>query len=352
MIGHYLTKHLNNHESMKPQDVVKLCYQAAYGAEHLLKDSAAAEDYFYKEYEQAEPRDGDLFEELSPEVCRIDLAVWKEKGLPAEWLFRMFLYSAALFVKRDGVMEQYLETAGAVLEAADASFSKEEWEAYLRSYKEAGMPSVHHSEAYRAKERPEYRVVSSRCLCVLPILFSAAEYLGKKEPVVIALDGRAAAGKTTRAGMLQMILGGEQIHMDDFFLPPALRTLERLSEPGGNVHYERFEEEVLPFVDKKTSGTYQVFDCGIMGVSGKRTIGTSPWRIVEGSYSHHPRFGDYADIRVFCDVDEEEQMRRILIRNGEKMAEMFRTRWIPMEETYFKEYSIREKADLIVENGR
>ena len=34
--------------------------------------------------------------------------------------------------------------------------------------------------------------------------------------------------------------------MDDFFLPPALRTPERRSEPGGNVHYERFLTEVLP----------------------------------------------------------------------------------------------------------
>ena len=32
--------------------------------------------------------------------------------------------------------------------------------------------------------------------------------------------------------------------MDDFFLPMELRTAERLEEPGGNVHYERFSAEV------------------------------------------------------------------------------------------------------------
>jgi uridine kinase len=85
-----------------------------------------------------------------------------------------------------------------------------------------------------------------------------------------------------------------------------------------------------------------------MEIAGEKRISESEWRIVEGSYSHHPKFGDYADLRVFCSVPEDEQMRRILARNGEKMAEMFREKWIPMEESYFKAYGIREKADLLI----
>jgi hypothetical protein len=69
---------------------------------------------------------------------------------------------------------------------------------------------------------------------------------------------------------------------------------------------------------------------------------------VEGSYAHHPRFADYADLRVFSTVDETEQMSRILSRNGERMAEMFRTRWIPMEEAYFHHFGIREMADIVL----
>ena len=63
---------------------------------------------------------------------------------------------------------------------------------------------------------------------------------------VIALDGRAAAGKSTLAAALAETLQAAVIHMDDFFLPPALRTPQRLDRPGGNIHYERFAEEVLP----------------------------------------------------------------------------------------------------------
>ena len=80
----------------------------------------------------------------------------------------------------------------------------------------------------------------------------------------------------------------------------------------------------------------------------ERKIGTAPVRIVEGSYSQHPLFGDYADVRVFSHIEGEEQMARILKRNGERMAEMFRARWIPMEENYFAAFSIAEKEDILM----
>jgi hypothetical protein len=41
-------------------------------------------------------------------------------------------------------------------------------------------------------------------------------------------------------------------------------------------------------------------------------------------------------------------MERILIRNGEEMAEIFRSRWIPLEEEYFSTYKIAQTADVKV----
>ena len=137
--------------------------------------------------------------------------------------------------------------------------------------------------------------------------------------------------------------------MDDFFLPAELRTAERLAESGGNIHYERFRAEVLPYLKKEESFSYRRFDCGIMNYGGSRLVKDSSWRIVEGSYSCHPAFGDYMDCRVFCDISPNEQRKRIIKRNGPEMAEVFFTRWIPMEEQYFKTGRIKEKADVIIE---
>lgn len=344
----YLTEQIKKHPSIMPQDIAKACYQAAMGAEHLLSDTTAAKRYFDAEFEATVPRRGELFECLSDDICRVDLGAWKMTGMPREWLFNMFVGTAT--VPRGGreILEEYLAEAETVLESAYVDFSAEEFHGFLKKYRAAGLPSIHHSEVYRQNESPAYRIVDREFLHCLPILELAKEIENTGEVKVIAIDGRAASGKTTLSGKLSRILGAEIIRMDDFFLPPSCRTPERLAEAGGNIHYERFCDEVLPKVKEKNAFSYGVFDCGIMEISGKREIVGSEWRIVEGSYSHHPRFGEYADLRVFCSVSKEEQMRRILVRNGEKWAEIFRERWIPMEEKYFEVFKIRESADILM----
>ena len=169
-----------------------------------------------------------------------------------------------------------------------------------------------------------------------------------KRPFVIAIDGRAASGKSTLAEQLSELLGADVIHMDDFFLPTELRSEERLTEPGGNVHYERFCEEVLPYLNSPEVFSYRIFDCSRMDYNGARGISNTQIRIVEGSYSHHPKFGKYADLFVFSDVDAEEQLRRIRVRNGEEKAQIFAKKWIPMEERYFAAFGTKTHAGAVV----
>lgn len=167
---------------------------------------------------------------------------------------------------------------------------------------------------------------------------------------VIAIDGRCASGKTTFAGMLADRMGAGVIHMDDFFLPMSLRTDKRLSEPGGNVHYERFCKEVLPCIKKPDGFTYRRFDCSRMELSGERIVAASNIRVVEGAYSCHPAFGYYADVRIFLDVAEDEQARRIAHRNGAEALVVFKQRWIPMEESYFTAFGVMKQADFVIKS--
>ena len=64
-------------------------------------------------------------------------------------------------------------------------------------------------------------------------------------PLVVAIDGRCASGKSTLAAKLQQGLHCPVFSLDDFFLRPQQRTPQRLAQPGGNVDYERFRQEVL-----------------------------------------------------------------------------------------------------------
>jgi len=338
----YLEEQLYNHPSAEPQDVLKLCYQAAFGAEHLLQDAEKAAAYLQAEYDEVTAADIPLYEPVSADIVRVNLASWKFHGFPAEWLFRMMAHSAVEKQGGEPLFRELLQKAETVVPFPAA------WKKYAEEYLKGDFSPVHHSEAYRQAEHPAYRIIGSHFVKLFPILQKAAEVLKKKEICVIAIDGRAASGKTTLAGKLKIVLEADVIEMDDFFLPLSLRTAERLAEAGGNIHYERFLKEVLPHLSKPEPFSYRVFSCSVMDFDGEATIGTAPVRIVEGSYSHHPLFGDHADVKVFSTVEEEEQMRRILKRNGNEMAEMFRTRWIPMEEKYFKAFAVAEKADILM----
>ena len=343
----YLIEQAKKHPSMQPSDVAKMCYQSALGAEHLLLDIERARAYFDMEYASVEPREGEIFECLSDNVCRIDLGAWKNSGLPSEYLFRMFVASASISQDGREKLVECIESVELCLGELNLSFSLDDWKAFLEKYRELGMPAIHHSDIYRNAEKPAYRIVDRKFTKIIELLKRFNEISGEKTRV-LAIDGRAAAGKTTLASLLQVALDAEVVHVDDFFLPPALRTPERLAEAGGNIHYERFIKEVIPFVGGDEGFSYGKFDCSVMSMNGEREIKPSKWRIVEGSYSCHPKFGRYADLTVFCSVSPEKQMERILARNGEWFAEKFKNEWIPMEERYFEAFNIREEADTVI----
>ena len=80
---------------------------------------------------------------------------------------------------------------------------------------------------------------------------------------IIALDGRCGSGKTTFAAMLKRIFDCNVFHMDDFFLPQEMKTEERLSEPGGNVHYERVLQEVILPLSRGEAVQLIPFNCSV-----------------------------------------------------------------------------------------
>lgn len=165
-------------------------------------------------------------------------------------------------------------------------------------------------------------------------------------PLVIAIDGRCGAGKTTLAQNLSQELSCSVIHLDHFFLRPQQRTPERLKQAGGNFDRERFLSEVIPFLRQNQPFSYRPFDCKTQTLSEPVMVKPDNLVIVEGFYCCHPSLFPFYDLTIFLDVCPQEQIRRITCRNGENMAQIFQTRWIPMEEAYFSAFSIQQKCDL------
>lgn len=155
-------------------------------------------------------------------------------------------------------------------------------------------------------------------------------------PLIIAIDGRAAAGKTTLAAALAQLLDLSLFHMDDFYLPPERRTEERFAKAGGNIDFERFRKDVLLPLRAAEPFSYQALIPHEWSYSEARHISKTDMVIVEGAYALHEALRDFyrADLSFFIDVDSALQLERILLRNGEAAVQQFVERWIPYEEKY------------------
>lgn len=169
---------------------------------------------------------------------------------------------------------------------------------------------------------------------------------GSDMPVLIAIDGRCGSGKTTLADRLSQKFSCPVVHMDDFFLRPEQRTEERYEKAGENIDHERFLKEVLLPLKQGKAARFRPFDCALGRLGAPKEVSGS-LIIVEGSYSCHPNLWSQYDFRVFCDVDSATQLERIIKREGPQKAQIYESRWIPLEEKYFAEFDIYQRCDMV-----
>lgn len=340
---------------MQPQDVVKLVYQHVFGNGHMVSSREDSLDFLKKEYETVKfAHAGEdwsqipFTEDIGNWYTRVNLlAVKDEEQLIS--LNDAFVASAEL---SGGSQEYFLSRLYFLRELASYGmfeFDEEDMAAYLEQYEKEGYPMVSHSGRYKEFYDPAYRVVDARYIRLLPLITRIRGLMKEKDKVIIALDGKAASGKSTAAYLLSLIFDASVIHMDDFFLPPEKRTRERYQEPGGNVHYERFRDEVARYIKKKEDFSFRRFDCSIMDYGAKVEVEAKPLMIVEGAYSQHIEYRSMYDLKVFFDVDDAVQRELIYQRDGAEMLEMFENVWIPLENMYFEHSEIKDKSDIVVE---
>lgn len=340
---------------MQPQDVVKLVYQHVFGNGHMVSSRENSLDFLKKEYETVKfAHAGEdwsqvpFTEDIGNWYTRVNLLALKDE----EQLISLndaFVASAEL---SGGSQEYFLSRLYFLRELASYGmfeFDEEDMAAYLEQYEKEGYPMVSHSGRYKEFYDPAYRVVDARYIRLFGLITKIRHLMNEKDKVIIALDGKAASGKSTAAYLLSLIFDASVIHMDDFFLPPEKRTRERYLEPGGNVHYERFRDEVARYIKKKEDFSFRRFDCSIMDYGAKVEIEAKPLMIVEGAYSQHIEFRSMYDLKVFFDVDDAVQRELIYQRDGAEMLEMFENVWIPLENKYFEHSEIKDKSDIVVE---
>ncbi len=176
-------------------------------------------------------------------------------------------------------------------------------------------------------------------------LFGKMEELrGTYNAFAVAIDGMAGAGKTTLAAYLSKKYGAPVVHLDDFRLPPAERPKGWETIPGGDVDFERFEEEIVaPWMEKRPL-VYTTVDPVMGEMLDRRALPDGQMFLFEGTYIMHPMIRDFFDLRLFVRVGAEEQARRLAAAKVRAGALPTETR-LDLERAYFDAYMTEALAD-------
>jgi len=162
---------------------------------------------------------------------------------------------------------------------------------------------------------------------------------------IIAIDGHIGSGKSTISELLKEHYKGNLFHMDDFYLPLPMRSKERFSIPGGNIHSERLLEEVFIPIKNSLPVCYRPFNPQTKEIERGVELAFSKINIVEGSYSLQQGLYDHYDFRILMSVSSEEQLNRIERREVADKVLEFKEQWIPLEKRYFQTVNL-EAVDL------
>ncbi|WP_424889048.1 uridine kinase family protein [Streptomyces sp. XH2] len=172
------------------------------------------------------------------------------------------------------------------------------------------------------------------------------------DTALVALDGRAGAGKTTLATILAEHLGGPQratvIHGDDYLLPrslPERLAMDTVAGYAGYFDWPRLRDHVLMPLSGRPPADR---------ASRPATVGTVPRGkivIVEGVQTARPELAAYYDLRFFVDTSADLCLRRLHDRGRTPEWEAWITRWRAVEEYYLTTTHLHTRVDLTVHDG-
>ena len=342
-----LLKHYKDYPELQMQDIFKYLYQSSFGCEHLISSLERVTDYIANEYSDIRFEGDKTIEQLDGNYSRVYLS-YLNNGLSVDTFGKLFFYSAKK--ETDGLanLENKLEIPKKLVREGKLPFSVNEFENAVNEWKNNGYSAVHHSDIFREKYKPAYRLIANEYIPFLP-LFAELDKRLSVGNVRIAIEGGSASGKTTLSKILEKIYDCTVFHMDDFFLQPHQRTAERFAEVGGNVDRERFSKEVLQPLKNGETVNYRRFNCKSMQIEAGVQITPKKLTVIEGAYSMHSDLARFYDYAIFLDITEDLQRKRIGKRNTPELAKRFFNEWIPLEKVYFERMNVKERCDMIIE---
>ena len=169
--------------------------------------------------------------------------------------------------------------------------------------------------------------------------------------MLATMDGPCATGKTTLAAGLADAFGAAVIHTDDFVIPHAQKTAERLAVPGGNCDVDRLAREVVAPWKMGGPVIYRKYDFRNDRLAPEERLPDCRILILEGSYCNLPAIREYADIRFFVTAPWKTRLERLRKRESPRSLQMFHDRWIPLEDRYFEAFGLPDGECVVLDGS-
>jgi uridine kinase len=158
---------------------------------------------------------------------------------------------------------------------------------------------------------------------------------------LIAIDGRAGAGKTTLAASFYEELSADKtvavIHMDDLYDGWENALSERLTQTL---------ESIVKSHQSKVAFEIDIFNWQSMSFDSKRVIHPIDVLILEGVGAGQKVVRDAGATLYWLDIDAEVGIQRVLNRDGNQIASQMK-QWQIAQEIHFLRDKTRENAEHI-----
>jgi uridine kinase len=189
-------------------------------------------------------------------------------------------------------------------------------------------------------------------------------------PLRIGIDGVDAAGKTTLAEELALVLATKKCpvlraSIDGFHRPRPQRLRRGEASPAGfyldSFDYPALRRELLDPLGPGGSGVCRsrVYDARREAPveSSPQRIGRDVILLFDGIFLQRPELADAWDLVIFLVVNFDEVLRRARARDAERFGSAttvtarYRTRYIPGEKLYLATCHPEDRADVVIDNN-